>query len=325
MITKKTILTLAIIAGVSCTVATAKGKKDKTVQQPEPVKEVVTLTTANDSLCYAAGQTRTNGLMEYVEGELNVDTAYTQAFIDALRAELELADSPEQRAASAGHYIGFMLKAQMADQLKAQLEKMNTPFNADMMKRGFLDAVCKDASVMSTDEAGKYFSEEMQKIQNAAIEAKKADGVKWLAENKTREGVQITPSGLQYRVIRQGNGPIAKENDEVEVKYEGKLIDGTVFDSSYQRNPQTTSFKPTQVIKGWTEALCMMPEGSEWELYIPEELGYGSRDAGRIPAYSTLIFKVEVVKVTPEAKEEPAAAQPVVKKAPAKKPVARKK
>ena len=85
--------------------------------------------------------------------------------------------------------------------------------------------------------------------------------------------------------------------DEVEVKYEGKLVNGTIFDSSYQRNPQTTKFKPTQVIKGWTEALTMMPEGSIWELYIPQNLAYGERGAGEIPPFSTLIFKVEVVKV----------------------------
>ncbi len=106
------------------------------------------------------------------------------------------------------------------------------------------------------------------------------------------------PSGLQYKVLREGNGPIATKDDEVEVKYEGRLIDGTVFDSSYERNPQTTKFRPTQVIKGWTEALTMMPEGSMWELYIPQTLGYGERQAGKIPPFSTLIFKVELVKVT---------------------------
>ncbi|MBR7093590.1 MAG: FKBP-type peptidyl-prolyl cis-trans isomerase, partial [Prevotella sp.] len=103
--------------------------------------------------------------------------------------------------------------------------------------------------------------------------------------------------GLQYKVLRQGTGAIAKNDDEVVVKYEGHLIDGTEFDSSYKRDPQTSTFRPNQVIKGWTEALTMMPEGSKWELYIPQNLAYGERQAGKIPPYSTLIFTVELEKV----------------------------
>ena len=103
-------------------------------------------------------------------------------------------------------------------------------------------------------------------------------------------------------MIREGKGVVAKGNDKVTVKYEGRLLDGTVFDSSYKRNPQTTEFSPSEVIKGWTEALYLMPEGSEWELYIPYDLAYGSRAAGKIPAFSTLIFKIELVKV--EKKEQ---------------------
>ena len=126
----------------------------------------------------------------------------------------------------------------------------------------------------------------------------KKEGDKFLAENAQKEGVKTLPSGLQYRVLREGNGPVATNNDEVEVKYEGRLIDGTVFDSSYKRNPQTSKFRPTQVIKGWTEALTLMPEGSMWELYIPQNLAYGERGAGAdIPPYAALIFKVELIKV----------------------------
>ena len=101
---------------------------------------------------------------------------------------------------------------------------------------------------------------------------------------------------------------MATKEDNVTVKYEGKMIDGTVFDSSYKRKPDTTSFRPDQVIKGWTEALCMMPEGSKWELYIPQELAYGERQAGNIKPYSTLIFTVEVVSVETKAEKAAAAA-----------------
>ena len=108
----------------------------------------------------------------------------------------------------------------------------------------------------------------------------------------------MLPSGLQYRVITQGKGVVANDTTDVEVHYEGKLIDGTIFDSSYQRG-KTATFKPTQVIKGWTEALKMMPEGSTWELFIPYDLAYGERGNQNIPPFATLIFKVEVVKVKP--------------------------
>ncbi len=167
------------------------------------------------------------------------------------------------------------------------------------------------------------------KVTSEADEKKKNEAYKtaneaWLNENKTKEGVQTLPSGLQYKVLTTGNGKVAKADDMVTVKYEGKLIDGTVFDSSYKRNPQTTEFRPNQVIKGWTEALCMMPEGSKWELYIPQELGYGARGAGQqIKPFSTLIFTVEVVKVQEAEKKEEAAEKATPAK-PAKKSAAKK-
>lgn len=319
------LLTLAMVAGVSCSVASAKSKKKEKVVEA-PVKEVVTLQTQTDTLNYAAGQSRTIGMMEFVQGQLGVDSTNVNIFIETLRETLAQPETPEAKAKNAAYYIASMIDVQMLPQLKKQLDGNKVEMNTALFKRGFMDAVENDATIMSADEASKYYGRTMQALLDAITEAKKAEGINWLAQNKTKEGVQVTPSGLQYKVVRQGNGPVATENADVEVKYEGKLIDGTIFDSSYKRDPQTTTFKPTQVIKGWTEALCMMPEGSEWELYIPYDLAYGSRDTGSIPAYSTLIFKVEVVKVTPEVKEAPAEeAKPAAKKAPAKKPVAKKK
>ena len=114
---------------------------------------------------------------------------------------------------------------------------------------------------------------------------------------KTKEGVKTTPSGLQYKIIKAGNGAIPTDSSTVKVNYKGTLIDGTQFDSSYDRNEPTT-FRADQVIKGWTEALTMMPVGSKWELYIPQELAYGAREAGpKIKPFSTLIFEVELVSI----------------------------
>ena len=106
-----------------------------------------------------------------------------------------------------------------------------------------------------------------------------------------------TPSGLQYKVLVKGEGEVPQTTDKVKVHYEGRLIDGTVFDASSKHGTAPATFQPNQVIKGWTEALTMMPVGSKWQLYIPQELGYGERQAGSIPPYSTLIFDVELVGI----------------------------
>ena len=145
----------------------------------------------------------------------------------------------------------------------------------------------KSDSAMVLLESQFKFQSEKHKQANLA----------WLGQNKKLKGIKPLPSGLQYRVLTEGTGPVATDSSEVEVHYEGSLIDGTVFDSSYKRN-QPATFRPNQVIKGWREALTMMPEGSVWNLYIPSDLGYGERGSGQqIPGNSTLIFKVECLKV----------------------------
>ncbi len=135
-----------------------------------------------------------------------------------------------------------------------------------------------------------------------AMEAKKHqatvdEGKKFLAENAKKEGIVTLPSGLQYKIITEGTGNIPTASDKVKVNYEGTLINGTKFDSSYDRG-QPAEFGVTQVIKGWTEALQLMKEGSVWMLYIPSDLAYGSRQAGKeIKPFSTLIFKVELLSI----------------------------
>ena len=120
---------------------------------------------------------------------------------------------------------------------------------------------------------------------------------KFLAENATKDSVMTTPSGLQYKIIKKGTGDIPKANDEVLVHYEGRLLDGTVFDASRKHGDKPLQFRANQVIKGWTEALTMMPVGSRWQLFIPYKLAYGDRAAGQIKPYSTLIFDVELVGI----------------------------
>jgi FKBP-type peptidyl-prolyl cis-trans isomerase FklB len=174
--------------------------------------------------------------------------------------------------------------------------------------KGFADALLKDSSVFKQETAEQYFKDK-QIADKAAKEEKlyganRDAGRKFLAENAKKEGVITLPSGLQYKVLKQGNGPVAKADDRVKVKYEGRLIDGTVFDSTDKHGGQPATFAPSQVIKGWTEALTMMPVGSKWQLYIPQELGYGSRPSGMIPAYSTLVFDVEVLGIEEKKSEK---------------------
>ena len=155
------------------------------------------------------------------------------------------------------------------------------------------------------DEAQIYTRIAMEAVKAQAMEEKYADnkaaGEKFLAENKTKDGVKTTPSGLQYKVITEGTGAIPADSSKVKVNYKGTLIDGTEFDSSYKRNEPAT-FRANQVIKGWTEALTMMPVGSKWELYIPQELAYGARESGQIKPFSTLVFEVELIGIEPDKK-----------------------
>ena len=139
----------------------------------------------------------------------------------------------------------------------------------------------------------KYFEELEQKMSAASIEQGKA----FLEENKKKAGVVTLPSGLQYEIITEGKGKLAKATDQVKCHYEGTLLDGTLFDSSIKRG-EPAVFGVNQVIPGWVEALQLMPEGSKWKLYIPSDLAYGARGAGEmIPPHSTLVFEVELLEV----------------------------
>lgn len=153
---------------------------------------------------------------------------------------------------------------------------------------------------VTMEEANAYVQSKAEAIKTKATEAQfaenKAAGEKFLAENAKKEGVKTTSSGLQYKIIKEGNGAVPTDSSKVKVNYKGTLIDGTQFDSSYDRKEPTT-FRANQVIKGWTEALTMMPVGSKWELYIPQDLAYGAREAGQIKPFSTLIFEVELVGI----------------------------
>ncbi|MBR3883411.1 MAG: FKBP-type peptidyl-prolyl cis-trans isomerase [Bacteroidaceae bacterium] len=167
----------------------------------------------------------------------------------------------------------------------------------DEFVKGVKDVLAGGKTEMSHAEAQKVVSEHFQKLAEEAYAKVKEAGVSFLEENKKREGVVTLPSGLQYMVLKEGNGKQPKATDRVQCHYEGTLIDGTIFDSSIKRG-EPAVFGVSQVIAGWVEALQLMSEGAKWRLFIPQEMAYGAHGAGEhIPPYSALIFDVELIKV----------------------------
>lgn len=291
---KVILLALVLVASASFCQAFTGGKKEKKKGKKAAVEAPVTLNTASDSLSYAMGMDATNGLIPFLQQQLGVDTAYMYKFVEGFKTAIDKEqNNKELTAYAAGVQIAKMVEDRMITQASQKMAGAVDSISTDMFYKGFLAWLEKDSTLFNSDNAQKYIVNTQDALHQKMI----AKGLEFLTTNATKEGVKSTSSGLQYKVLQEGHGEIATKDDEVEVKYEGKLIDGTIFDSSYERNPQTTKFRPTQVIKGWTEALTMMPEGSTWELYIPYNLAYGERQAGKIPPYSTLIFKVELIKV----------------------------
>ena len=300
----KSIVTLAVMAGVIFSGADAAERKKKTKDADDVVvpDTVVALNTAADSLSYAAGMVRTDGLIPFLKQNFSVDTAYMADFIRGYRDAMGKGFDEKQKAYYAGEQIAQMVSLRMLPFLKDEFAGRADSIDSRIFNEGFINALRNDTTVMSADKAKTYFETAFKQAVDERNAATKKAGEDFLAANKTKPGVVTTPSGLQYKVITKGTGDVAAENDEVTVKYEGRLVDGTVFDSSYERKEQTNKFRPNQVIKGWTEALTMMPAGSKWELYIPYNLAYGERQAGKIKPYSALIFTVELVSVNKTAK-----------------------
>ena len=285
---KKVSIFMAIAAAASLASCTAQAPK-------------ANLKTDIDSLSYSIGMAQTQGLKGYLTGRLDVDTAYMAEFIKGLN-EGANKTSKKDIAYMAGLQIGQQISNQMMKGINQELFAGDSTktISKDNFMAGFIAGTLEKGGVMTMEAAQEYTRTAMETIKAKAMEEKYADnkaaGEKFLAENKTKEGVKTTPSGLQYKVITEGKGAIPADTCKVKVNYKGTLIDGTEFDSSYKRKEPTT-FRANQVIKGWTEALTMMPVGSKWELYIPQELAYGSRDQGQIKPFSTLIFEVELLSI----------------------------
>ncbi len=286
------IIVLSLLVCVS-TNAAKKPKKKKVAE----VAKVDTVPMADFS--YAYGIAQTNGLMSYLVQRMGVDTAYIAYFLNGFDDPSMDESTKQMKAYTAGKEIRQQVESQIIPQANKQINDSVDLLNKQRFIEGFRSAIAGNATITG-DSAQSLASKQLEYYNNVKMEAKygknRTDGEAFLKENAKKDSVKTTPSGLQYKVLTVGTGEIPTATDKVKVNYEGKLIDGTVFDSSYQRK-QPATFGCNQVIKGWTEALTMMPVGSTWELYIPQELGYGSREAGKIPPFSTLIFKVELLEI----------------------------
>ena len=294
---KKIILiALAVMASASFSTIEAAKKKKNDKKEVKEVKAPVALTTSSDSLSYASGIAATNGLLPYVQQQLGVDTAYMAEFIQGFNETVAGLNDKRQKARLAGMQIAEQVTDRMLKNLKNDLTDAIDSIDTPLFYRGFTDILVNDTTVLNMANATKIQQEKLQVNRKAKAEKLTKAGREFLAANAKKPGIITTPSGLQYEVLTQGTGDVPQKTDKVKVHYEGKLIDGTVFDSSIQRG-EPAVFGLNQVIKGWTEGLSLMPVGSKWRLYVPQELGYGERQAGKIPPYSTLIFDVELLGI----------------------------
>lgn len=284
-------------ASIFMVIAAAAGFASCTAQAPK-----ADLKNDVDSLSYAFGVAQSQGFGNYLTQQLRIDSAQIGDVVKGLIDGAAGKDAKSQMAYIEGLKVGKMIAENWVSGITSDVyaDDSTKSIDKDNLVAGFIAGVLNKDQKMTMEEAQEYVQAVMEAANEKKMEAQfgsnREAGEKFLAENKTKEGVQVTPSGLQYKVIKQGKGAVPTTTDKVSVHYRGTLIDGTEFDSSYKRN-KPTEFGVTQVIKGWTEALTMMPVGSKWEIYIPQELAYGSRNQGQIKPFSTLIFEVELLDI----------------------------
>ena len=254
---------------------------------PSKVKTVA-LKSLNDSINYAFGLINGSDIAMYVLLDDTLGAKQTTLIKHINKAMKEKVHNPQLK--NMGEQIGKSIKEQEANGLINE-PSLTTDFA--LIKQGFINSLLGDESQFDGPSAGEYIQSTLDNIKYGAV---KEQGEKFLEENKLKEGVTVTESGLQYEVLKMGKGKRPVATDKVKVHYHGTLIDSTVFDSSVDRG-EPIVFGLNQVIAGWTEGVQLMPVGSKFRFYIPQELGYGSRAAGSIPPYSTLIFEVELLGI----------------------------
>lgn len=280
-------------------------------QEVEEYRDFDELDDRLDTLTFAFGMAQTQGLNEYLGNTLGVDTTLVSELSQGMLQGAMLSDiQPEQMEANAraaynaGIQIGGQISTSFLKGINSQVfgEDSTKSVSLETFMAGFIQGVFEDTHLMNHEEAQETAQRLLDELKKENMERQYADnkeaGEEFLEENAAKEDVVVLASGVQYKVLRSGNnnGQKPKEDSEVKLHYEGRFIDGKVFDSSYERD-EPSVFKVNQVIAGFAEALLLMTPGDKWEVYIPQELAYGDREQGNIKPFSTLIFTIELINI----------------------------
>jgi hypothetical protein len=309
---KIAIMALLVVASAGFSTANAQSKKERKQKKQDERESIAPVRTAvavakngelsSDSLSYAAGMNATRGLEEYLSSQLGVSKEQLPDFLNGLKEGISKRKEISFSAYTAGLQIAAQVERSMLPNIQKQFKGTSADIDEDLFFKGFVDALKQDTSFMKPEAAQTYFAKKQQQLVEQRNEAVKVAGEKFLAANKKKPGVVTLPSGLQYKILVKGNGAKPGKDDQVKVVYEGRTIDGKVFDSTARHGTESDTFGVGRLIKGWTEALLLMPVGSKWEIYIPQELAYGARGAGNdIAPYSPLIFTLELQGIVPTA------------------------
>ena len=282
----RSMLVVALAATLSFSAFAAKKtkKNNKKVAQPVMVKPV-----SPADFSYAAGVAQSASLAQFLAQRSGVDSAHIKDFVEGLSKEVSADEAAKLRALLASIDIKKQMPQIVQSMNQQATGKDDTTYvDATIFLKGLTEGLLK-TNTLSADSATKI-EQQQYDYHTQQLKTRNADFLKNYAK---QPGVKSTPSGLLYKVIREGAGAMPTDTSEVEVHYEGKLVDGTVFDSSYKRG-ETATFAVNQVIKGWSEAVKLMKVGAEYEVCLPYEIAYGERGTRGIPPYSTLIFKIEL-------------------------------
>ena len=256
-----------------------------------------------DTLSYAFGVAQTRGLKEYLAMRMEVDTTYIDEFVKGLNEAVNAGDSKKKAAYYAGLQIGQQISQQMMKGINYEIFGDDSTHTISLRNfmAGFLGATKGEKTLMTVEEAAQTVETLIPVIKARGMEEKYGEWKKqcedFMAEIAKKDGIKELGDGVYYEVLTEGTGDIPADTNKVSVNYEGKLLNDTIFDSSYQRN-EPAKFRCNQVIPGWTKALTSMHVGSTWNVYIPQKQAYGSENRGeKLPPFSCLIFKIELLGI----------------------------
>ncbi len=256
-----------------------------------------------DTLSYELGVANSQGVKMYIANQLGIDTAYMDEFYKGFAAAAQAGDDKKRAAYFAGVQIGQQVGTQVYAAANSELFGTDSTqhINLEQLVAGFIEGA-KGESKISFEQIKRELTKRVETYKDRNLSKTYGDNKKksdaFIAAKAKEEGVKKLPGGTLYKVLTQGNGPVPSANSKVQVIYEGKTVDGNIFDSSEKNNGgKPTEIMLSQVVQGWQEALSAMAEGSEWELYVPYDQAYNNRDMGIIKPYSALIFKIKLVKV----------------------------